>query len=53
MIANGVAVTTVAGQLGHANAATTEKIYAHAIKSAAAASAQIVDDLLKPAQRQA
>lgn len=53
MIANGVAVTTVAGQLGHANAATTEKIYAHAIKSAAAASAQVLDDLLTPAQRQA
>lgn len=45
-IANGVSVTTVAGQLGHANASTTTKIYAHAIKSAQAAAANMMDDLL-------
>ena len=45
-IANGVSVTTVAGQLGHANANTTTKIYAHAIKSAQAAAADMMDDLL-------
>ena len=52
-IANGVSVTTVAGNLGHANAGTTTKIYAHAIQSAAAASAAVIDDLLNPAQRKA
>ena len=45
-IANGISVTTVAGQLGHANASTTTKIYAHAIKSAQAAAADMMDDLL-------
>lgn len=47
-IANGVAVTTVAGQLGHANATTTAKIYAHSIKSAQAAAAEMMDNLLIP-----
>lgn len=45
-IANGVAVTTVAGQLGHANASTTTKIYAHAIMAAQAAAADMMDNLL-------
>lgn len=45
-IANGTPITTVAGQLGHANATTTAKIYAHAIKSAQAAAADKMDDLL-------
>lgn len=45
-IANGTPITTVAGQLGHANANTTAKIYAHAIKSAQAAAADMMDDLL-------
>lgn len=45
-IANGVSVTTVAGQLGHANANTTTKIYAHAIMSAQAAAADMMDDIL-------
>lgn len=47
-IANGVPLTTVAGNLGHADSATTTKIYAHAIQSAAAASAQMMDDPLNP-----
>ena len=45
-IANGVAITTVAGILGHANATTTAKIYAHSIKSAQAAAADMMDDIL-------
>ena len=47
-IANGVAVTTVAGQLGHANATTTTKIYAHAIKTAQAQAADMMDSILAP-----
>ncbi len=50
-IANGVAVTTVAGQLGHANATTTAKIYAHSIKSAQAAAAEMMDTLLTPTRK--
>lgn len=45
-IANGVAVTTVAGQLGHASPTTTMKIYAHAIQSAQAAAADVMEQLL-------
>lgn len=52
-IANGVSVTTVAGNLGHNNASTTTKIYAHAIQSAAAASAEIMDNLLNPGKKRA
>lgn len=52
-IANGVAVTTVAGTLGHSTANTTTKVYAHAIQSAAAASAEMMDNLLKPTKKQA
>lgn len=52
-IANGVSVTTVAGQLGHSNANTTTKVYAHAIQSAAAASADMMDCLLNPIRKQA
>ena len=43
---NGVSITTVAGQLGHADSTTTAKIYAHAIKSAQAAAADMMEDLL-------
>lgn len=52
-IANGVSVTTVAGNLGHSNANTTTKVYAHAIQSAAAASAEMMDNLLTPMKKQA
>ena len=45
-IANGVAITTVAGLLGHANATTTAKIYAHSIKSAQAAATDLIEDIL-------
>ena len=52
-IANGISITTVAGNLGHRNAYTTTKVYAHAIQSAAAASAQMLDNLLIPTKAQA
>ncbi len=52
-IANGVAATTVAGTLGHSTANTTTKVYAHAIQSAAAASAEMMDNLLNPMKKQA
>ena len=52
-IANGVSVTTVAGNLGHNNASTTTKVYAHAIQSAAATSAEMMDNLLNPVKKQA
>lgn len=52
-IANGVAVTTVAGTLGHSTANTTTKVYAHAIQSAAAEAAEMMDNLLKPIKKQA
>lgn len=47
-IAGGVPITTVAGRLGHASAATTTKIYAHAIQSADAAAAELLQNLLRP-----
>ena len=47
-IANGVSITTVAGRLGHADATTTSKVYAHAIQSAEAAAAEVLEDLLRP-----
>ena len=52
-IANGVSVTTVAGNLGHSNANTTTKVYAHSIQSAAAASAELMDTLLSPVRKNA
>lgn len=48
-IAGGVPLTTVANRLGHANASTTTKIYAHAIKSADEAAAEILKNILSPA----
>lgn len=50
MIASGTAVTTVAKRLGHANASTTTKIYAHAIRSADEAAAETLQDILNPAK---
>ena len=47
-IAGGVPITTVAMRLGHANTATTAKIYAHAIKSADAAAAETINDVFMP-----
>ena len=46
LIANQIPITTVAKRLGHANASTTSKIYAHAIQSADAAAAEALDIIL-------
>ena len=53
LIANGVSLTTVAGNLGHSNSNTTTQVYAHAIQSAAAASAEMLDNLLQPVRKNA
>lgn len=45
-IANGVPLTAVAEQLGHATVATTANIYAHAIKSAKIAGANKVSSIV-------
>ena len=50
-IANGSSVTTVAGYLGHANASTTTKIYAHAIQEAQAAASEMLEDILSPSRK--
>ena len=47
-IAGGVPIITVSMRLGHANTATTAKIYAHAIKSADAAAAETINDVFVP-----
>lgn len=52
-ILNGVAVTTVAGQLGHANVSTTTKIYAHATKLAQAQAAELMGDILSLERKKA
>lgn len=46
LIAGGVDVRTVAARLGHSQTSTTLNIYAEAIKSAEAAAAQVLDDIL-------
>ncbi len=46
-IAQGVPITAVAAQLGHANVATTATIYAHAIKSAQIAAANTIGSLFE------
>lgn len=46
LIADGTPLTTVAQRLGHANAGTTTKIYAHAIQSADAAAAAALENKL-------
>lgn len=51
MISEGVDIVTVAGMLGHANANTTAKIYAHQIKSAQAAAAETVGSILSPKEK--
>ena len=51
-IAGGVPVTTVASRLGHATPATTTKIYAHAIRSADEAAADVLQDILAPSENQ-
>lgn len=46
MLASGVPVKTVAGRLGHANAATTLNVYAHALESSDAEAAQLLANVL-------
>jgi site-specific recombinase XerD len=53
LIANGVSLTTVAGNLGHSNSNTTTQVYAHAIQSAAVASVEMLDNLLQPVRKNA
>ncbi len=52
-IAGGVPITAVADRLGHANPATTSKIYAHAIQSANAVAESVLDDMLHPTKKKA
>jgi integrase len=47
-IAGGVPITTVADRLGHATPGTTSRIYAHAVQSANAAAAELLDQMLLP-----
>ncbi len=49
MLEQGVAITTVAAILGHANTSTTLSVYAHAIKGSEQAGAAIMDNILKGA----
>ncbi len=46
MLASGVPVKTVAGRLGHANAATTLNVYAHALESSDAEAARLLGNIL-------
>lgn len=51
LIAAGTNLRTVASRLGHSKVSTTTDIYAHAIRSADAAAAEVLDDVLAPKQR--
>jgi integrase len=46
MLASGIPVKTVAGRLGHANAATTLNVYAHALESSDAEAAHLLGSIL-------
>lgn len=50
LIAHGAPITTVAKRLGHADATTTAKIYAHALRSADEAAAEVLNDILSPSK---
>ena len=50
-IAAGTPLTTVAHRLGHANASTTTKIYAHFIKSSDEVAAEAIQDMLMPVKK--
>lgn len=51
LIAAGTNLRTVASRLGHSKVSTTTDIYAHAIRSADAAAADVLDDVLTPKRR--
>ena len=46
LVTGGVDVRTVAARLGHSQTSTTMNIYAEAIRSAEAAAAQVLDEVL-------
>lgn len=52
LIANKADIRTVSQRLGHAQTSTTVNIYAHAIQSADAAAAEVLDDILNPASKE-
>ena len=47
MIASGIDIVTAAGELGHADATTTAKIYAHQIATAKAKAANVRGNVFK------
>lgn len=46
LINNGIPLTAVSGRLGHADTATTTRVYSHMIQSAQAAAADKIQDIL-------
>lgn len=50
LIAAGTDLRTVSNRLGHAQTSTTANIYAHAIQSADAAAADVLDNIFSPPQ---
>lgn len=50
-IAGGVDIRTVSKRMGHAQVSTTMDIYAHAIRSADEAAADVLDDMLDPMKK--
>ena len=53
LIGAGINVKTVSSHLGHSNIATTGNIYAHAIRSAEAAAAEALENVLKNKRKRA
>ncbi|MHB8464426.1 MAG: tyrosine-type recombinase/integrase [Acidimicrobiales bacterium] len=51
LLAAGVPVKTVAGRLGHANAATTLNVYAHFLESSDEVAANVLGGLLRDAEK--
>ena len=48
LIAGGMPIRTVASRLGHAQTSTTTNIYTHALQSAEAKAAEVLEDMLNP-----
>ncbi len=53
LIAAGTNMQAVASRLGHSDANTTNKIYAHAIQTADAVAAEVLEDILYPTRNKA
>ena len=51
MINNGIPLTAVSGRLGHADTATTTRVYSHMIQSAQAAAAEKIQDIFSGYRR--